>query len=203
MIKPTEPNRNNINLLDNLFDGRDSKIKENKLTITNVNITNNTNDVNQKSFKFLKKTNKTEQNPTSSILSVFDSENTNGNNINVNTNGIGNFISNLPKTSNTTNLASNEPAPKKNFAFIKSKEKEKETSTTNSLNNILKLQETESKITKTNTAQSYQASNFDIFDSLPVNINNQGQQNTFNKNIIDSLADSVPVIDMTKSKIIC
>lgn len=109
----------------------------------------------------------------------------------------------MPNIPNLTNIPSNnESAPKKNFVFVKSKDKEKyQTLNTNtsSINSILGLQETESKLT--NTTQSYQATNFDIFDSLPVNISNQPiQQDNFNKNIINSISDSVPIIDMTKSK---
>jgi len=85
----------------------------------------------------------------------------------------------------------NHPAPKKNFAFIKSKEKDnQDDQNTNCLNSILNFKETESKISIKQAP--YQAPNFDIFDS--------SQKEKFNETIINSFKETLPVIDMTKSK---
>ena len=130
----------------------------------------------------MKKSNKTDAEPPQNIFAVLGDEN-NSTNL---------FVT------GGSNKVEEAAAPKKNFAFIKSKEKDnKDNQNLNSLNSILNLNETESKIS---TKQApYQAPNFDIFDSLPVS-NASSQKDNFNETIINSLKETVPVIDMTKSK---
>jgi hypothetical protein len=171
--------------LDNIFEGKEANVKDKKP------ITSTIQNENQKSFKFLKKTNKTETNTAENIFLVLGSENDTTHTNNLNNSNSGNII----------NLENgNEAVPKKNFAFIKSKDKEKNIQDKANMINNLNIQVTESKLFN-NKNSSYQPANFDIFDTLPVSTNTSNQD-TFNKNIVNSIADSIPVIDMTKSNFI-
>lgn len=130
----------------------------------------------------MKKSNKTDAEPPQNIFAVLGDDNNS-------TNLFG---------SGGSNKVEEAAAPKKNFAFIKSKEKDnKDFQNLNTLNSILNLKETESKISTKQAA--YQAPNFDIFDSLSVS-NASSQKEKFNESIMNSLKDTMPVIDMTKSK---
>lgn len=171
-------------MLDNIFEGKEADIQDKK------QITSTIQNDNQKSFKFLKKSNKPDTNTAENIFLVLGSEtDTYTNN------------SNNSNNRDIINLESaNEVATKKNFAFIKSKDKEKNTQDKTNMINVLNMQVTESNNIN-NKNSTFQPANYDIFDTLPISTNSSNQE-TFNKNIVNSIADSVPVIDMTKSNLI-